>query len=72
MLRYPAVCTEMGAPRRLTMYLATLDWATANPSLSNSPWMRGAPQRKFSTLIRRISARRSESICGRPPKDRDF
>jgi hypothetical protein len=48
---------RLGAPRRLTMYLATLDWATSNPSLSNSPWMRGAPQREFSTLIRRISAR---------------
>src|SRR5215471_1523125 len=26
------------------MYLATLDCATSNPSLSSSPWMRGAPQ----------------------------
>jgi hypothetical protein len=34
-----------GWPRRLTMYLATLDCATSNPSLSSSPWMRGAPQR---------------------------
>src|SRR6266481_5370776 len=25
------------------MYLATLDCATSNPSLSSSPWMRGAP-----------------------------
>src|SRR5258708_2269878 len=62
----------LGGPRRLTMYLATLDWATSNPSLSSSPWMRGAPQREFSTLICRISARRSVSICGRPPNDRDF
>jgi hypothetical protein len=30
--------------RRLTMYLATLDCATSNPSLSSSPWMRGAPR----------------------------
>src|SRR5262252_4308472 len=35
----------LGGPRRLTMYLATLDCATSNPSLSSSPWMRGAPQR---------------------------
>src|SRR5262245_4550906 len=26
------------------MYLATLDCATSNPSLSSSPWIRGAPQ----------------------------
>ena len=61
-----------GGPHRLTMYLATLDWATSKPSLSSSPWMRGAPHSGFSTLIRRISARRSASICGRPPRERDF
>jgi hypothetical protein len=38
----------LGGPRRLTMYLATLDCATSNPSLSSSPWMRGAPQSGFS------------------------
>jgi hypothetical protein len=27
----------LGGPRRLTMYLATLDCATSNPSLSISP-----------------------------------
>src|SRR4030088_2772442 len=37
----------LGGPRRLTMYLATLDCATSNPSLSSSPWMRGAPQSGF-------------------------
>src|SRR6201993_1634976 len=31
----------LGDPRRLTMYLATLDCATSNPSLSSSPWIRG-------------------------------
>ena len=62
----------LGRPRRLTMYLATLDCATSNPSLSSSPWMRGAPQSGFSTLIRRINARSSVSICGRPPNGRDF
>src|SRR5258706_15304205 len=46
----------LGGPRRLTMYLATLDWATSNPSLRSSPWIRGAPQSGFSMLIRRISA----------------
>ena len=62
----------LGGPRRLTMYLATLDCATSNPSLSSSPWMRGAPQSGFSTLIRRINTRSSVSICGRPPCGRDF
>src|SRR6266403_5684388 len=61
-----------GGPRRLTMYLATLDCATSNPSLSSSPWMRGAPQSGFSTLIRRINTRSSVSIRGRPPCGRDF
>src|ERR1700738_2294081 len=28
---------RLGGPRRLTMYLATLDCATSNPSLSSSP-----------------------------------
>src|SRR5450631_3296963 len=57
----------LGGRRRLTMYLATLDCAISNPSLSSSPWMRGAPQSGFSTLIRRINKRSSVSICGRPP-----
>ena len=57
---------------RLTMCLATLDCVTSNPSLSSSPWMRGAPQSGFSTLIRRIKPRNSASICGRPPCGRDF
>jgi hypothetical protein len=28
-----------------TMYLATVAWLIAMPSLRNSPWIRGAPQR---------------------------
>ena len=40
------------------------------PSLSSSPWMRGAPQSGFSTLIRRINTRSSLSIGGRPPSGR--
>src|ERR1700680_4130463 len=66
------VVAEMGGPRRLTMYVATVDCATLNPSLRSSPWMRGAPQSKFSILICRISIRSSKSICGRPPRERDF
>src|SRR4030081_1930289 len=62
----------LGGPPPLTLDLATLDCATSNPSLSSSPWMRGAPQSGFSTLIRRINTRSSVSICGRPPRGRDF
>src|ERR1700676_1054657 len=31
--------------------------------------MRGAPQSKFCTLVCRISARSSISVCGRPPHE---
>src|SRR6266404_1998216 len=58
------VC-EGGLFRR-GMYLATVDWATAMPSLSNSPWIRGAPQPGFSVAMRRMSVRRSALIEGRP------
>ena len=34
-----------GGDEEAVMYLATLNCATSNPSLSSSPWMRGAPQR---------------------------
>ena len=42
------------------------------PSLSNSPWIRGAPHNGFSQLIVRIRSRRSRSIRGRPARFRDF
>jgi hypothetical protein len=46
-------------------------WDTSNPSFSNSPWMRGAPQSTFSRLIRTIRARISLRIRGgRPPHQR--
>src|SRR6267378_3774561 len=35
----------------------------SRPSLSSSPWIRGAPHSGLSALIRRISARRSASTC---------
>ena len=38
----------------------------AIPSFSNSPWIRGAPQRQFSAAKRRIRPRRGESIHGLP------
>jgi hypothetical protein len=54
------------------MYLATVDWATSMPSLSSSPWTRGAPHNPFARLIPRIRSRISRGIAGRPPLDRDF
>jgi hypothetical protein len=43
-----------GSPRRRSMYLATVDCATSKPSLSSSPWMRGADDR---TTILKLSQR---------------
>ena len=41
-----------GGPRCRIMYLETVDLAISNPSFSSSPWMRGAPHKGFSLLIR--------------------
>jgi hypothetical protein len=56
-----------GGFRRPTMYFETVDWATSNPSISNSPWIRDAPQSGFSLLIRRISKSTINSLL-----DSDF
>jgi len=61
-----------GGPRRRTMYLATVDWAISMPSLSNSPWIRGAPHSGFSRLIRRTRLQTSADRAGRPTRCRDF
>src|ERR1700730_3619262 len=55
-----------GGFRLRTMYLPTLVSLMSMPSLSNSPWMRGAPQSEFSRLIFRISWRISFDTGGRP------
>src|SRR5215470_443928 len=52
------------------MYRDTVACDTSNPSFSSSPWIRGAPHKKFSWLIRTISARTSLLILGRPPRQR--
>src|SRR5262250_2186571 len=54
------------------MYLATVDSATWMPSLSSSPWIRGAPHNPLARLISWIRSRISLGIAGRPPLDRDF
>jgi hypothetical protein len=56
----------------LAMYFATVVCPTSMPSLSNSPWIRGAPQSGFATLISRMSWRMSAAVLGRPPRGRDF
>jgi hypothetical protein len=53
-----------GGPCLVVMYLATVDWATSIPSISSSPWIRGAPHSEFSLLIRRMRSRISRSILG--------
>jgi hypothetical protein len=54
------------------MYFETVDRATVKPSFSSSPWMRGAPQSRFSSHMRRMRSRSSRSTLGRPPELRDF
>jgi len=55
------------------MYLATLDCANLKPKLEQfAVNARRHPKSKFSKLICRINARSSVSICGRPPRERDF
>src|SRR5215467_14390066 len=52
------------------MYLLTLLSAVLMPSLSSSPWIRGAPQRGFSRHILRIRSRTSHEMRGRPGRPR--
>jgi hypothetical protein len=54
------------------MYLATLVWPMSMPSLSNSPWILGAPHNGLAMLISRISRRISNGTVGRPQQCRDF
>ena len=54
------------------MYFETVDWATSNPSIKSSLWIRDAPHNVFSLLIRWIRSRGPRSILGRPTLFRDF
>jgi hypothetical protein len=55
------------------MRRATVRRETSNPSLSNSPWMRGAPQRGFASAVVRTSSASSEPTGDRPVRPRcDF
>src|SRR3982751_3725914 len=53
------------------IYLATLVWPISMPSLSNSPWILGAPHNGLARLISRISRRMSNDTVGRPQRRRD-
>jgi hypothetical protein len=53
-------------PPRRTIYLAMLVWPTSMPSLSSSPWIRGAPHKGLAMLISRINCRTSVGTAGRP------
>src|SRR6266404_6083152 len=65
------VC-EGGFGRR-GMSRATVRCETSKPSLSSSPWMRGAPQRGFASAMVRTSFATSEPTDGRPIRPlRDF
>jgi hypothetical protein len=54
------------------MYFATVVCPTSMPSLSSSPWMRGAPQSGLAMLISRITWRISAEALGQPPRDSRF
>ncbi len=55
-----------------TIYLATLVCPTSIPTLSSSPWIRGAPHNGLAILICRISSRISDGTAGRPTRRLDF
>jgi hypothetical protein len=56
----------------LTMYFATVVCPISIPSMRSSPWIRGAPQSGFATLMSRMSSRISIGVFGRPPRALDF
>src|SRR5580704_17169358 len=56
----------LGGFRSRIIYLLTLVSPMVMPSLSNSPWMRGAPHSGFSRLIVRIKSRTSRDTVGLP------
>jgi hypothetical protein len=58
--------------RRRAMYLATLVCPTSMPSLSSSPWIRGAPHSGLARLMSRINWRISGGTFGRPLRVLDF
>src|SRR5262245_14751189 len=61
-----------GGPLLRTIYLATLVCPISIPSLSSSPWIRGAPHNGLAMLSSRINCRISVGTAGRPRRRLDF
>jgi hypothetical protein len=59
-----------GALNRSHRYRDTVRSETVMPSFTNSPWIRGAPQRRFSVAMRRMRARTSATMRGLPGRRR--
>jgi hypothetical protein len=55
-----------GAVSRSGRYRNTVRSETVIPDVSNSPWIRGAPQRRFAVAMRPMRVPSSESILGLP------
>jgi hypothetical protein len=55
-----------GTLGRQGIHRPTVAWLTLMPSLSSSPWMRGAPHNGLALLMRRIKSRISGLTLGRP------
>ena len=60
------MATSSSTRRRHGMYLPMVAWLIAIPSLSSSPWIRGAPQSVLAMLIWRIRSR----VANTPHGDR--
>src|SRR6266849_9243002 len=71
-LRRKVVQPWDGGRLRRAMYLATLVCPTSMPSLSSSPWIRGAPHSGLARLMSRINWRISGGTFGRPLRVLDF
>jgi hypothetical protein len=61
-----------GPVARSGSYRDTVRSETVIPSFSNSPWIRGAPQRRFSLAMCRMSPRMSASMGGLPGRRCEF
>jgi len=53
---------------RAQLGMSAADVSILIPSLSSSPWMRGAPHNGLALLMRRIKARMSAPILGHPDR----
>jgi len=61
-----------GGFQRRTMYLATADYDSSNPSFNSSPWMRAVPHAGLAKLILRIRSRTSRDTTRHRGSGVDF